>query len=84
MKDADKVIALYKVDGLFGIVKKYFPQANETQAALLMEFVLHGLSAYSLISKKVIDGKIEFKDLMGSMMNLGNINFEEDDFNDYV
>jgi magnesium chelatase subunit I len=83
MKDADKIIALYKVDGLFGIVKKHFPQANEKQTALLMEFVLHGLSAYSLISKKMIDGKIEFKDLMGSMMNLGTMNFEEEDFNDY-
>jgi magnesium chelatase subunit I len=48
-----------------------------------MEFVLHGLSAYSLISKKMIDGKIEFKDLMGSMMNLGSMHFEEDDYTDY-
>jgi magnesium chelatase subunit I len=31
----------------------------------------------------MIDGKIEFKDLMGSMMNLGSMNFEEDDFTDY-
>jgi magnesium chelatase subunit I len=83
MKDEDKIIALYKVDGLFGIVKKQFPQADEKQAALLMEFVLHGLAAYSLISKKTIDGKIEFKDLMGSMMNLGSMNFEEEDFTDY-
>ena len=83
MKDEDRIIALYKVDGLFGIVKKYFPQADEKQAALLMEFVLHGLSSYSLISKKMIDGKIEFKDLMGSMMNLGAMNFEEDDYTDY-
>ena len=83
MKDEDKVIALYKVDGLFGMVKKHFPQADEKQAALLMEFVLHGLSAYSLISKKMIGGKIEFKDLMGSMMNLGAMHFEEDDYTDY-
>ena len=52
---------------------------NEKETALLMEFVLHGLSSYSIISKKVIEGRIEFKDLMGSMMNLGNINFGEDD-----
>lgn len=82
MTDANKVIELYKVDGLFGIVKKYFPHADEKQAALLMEFVLHGLSAYSLISKKMIDGKIEFKDLMGSMMNMGSFGEEEDDFNE--
>jgi magnesium chelatase subunit I len=83
LKDADKIAALYKVDGLFGIVKKHYPKADEQQAALLMEFVLHGLASYSLISKKMIDGKIEFKDLMGSMMNLGNLHFEEDDFSDY-
>src|SRR4051794_257170 len=82
MKDADKVNALYKVDGLYSFVKKYFPQANEKENALLMEFVLHGLSAYSLISKKTIEGKIEFKDLIGSMMNLGQLNLEDDDFNE--
>lgn len=84
MKDEDKIAHLYKVDGLFGFVKKHFPQANEKENALLMEFVLHGLSAYSMISKKVIDGKIEFKDLMGSMMNLGSLNLDEegDDFDE--
>ncbi len=79
MKDADKIAALYKVDGLYGFVKKHFHSANENENALLMEFVLHGLSSYSLISKKMIDGKIEFKDLMGSMINLGGINFNDDD-----
>ena len=55
-----------------------FPHANEKENSLLMEFVLHGLAAYSMISKKVIDGKIEFKDLMGSMMNLGSFNLDEE------
>ncbi len=82
MKDADKVHELYKVDGLYGFIKKYFPNANEKENALLMEFVLHGLSSYSMISKKVIEGKIQFKDLIGSMMNLGQMNFEEDDYTD--
>ena len=80
MKDADKVVALYKVDGLFGLVKKYYPQANEKESALLMEFVLHGLAAFSLINKKMIDGKIEFNDLMSSMMNLDS--FGEEDYNE--
>jgi magnesium chelatase subunit I len=79
MKDGDKIAALYKVDGLYGFVKKFYPHANEMENALLMEFVLHGLSAYSLISKKMIEGKISFKDLMGSMMNLGNMSFEEEE-----
>ena len=80
MKDEDKIIELYKVDGLYGVVKKHFAQANQNDAALLMEFVLHGLSAYSLISKKMIDGKIEFNDMMGSMINLGDMGMDEEDF----
>ncbi|MGN6616930.1 MAG: sigma 54-interacting transcriptional regulator [Ilyomonas sp.] len=82
MKDAEKVAALYKVDGLYSFVKKFFPHANEKENALLMEFVLHGLSTYSLISKKVIEGKIQFKDLIGSMMNLGQMNYEDDELNE--
>ncbi|HTQ65788.1 MAG TPA: sigma 54-interacting transcriptional regulator [Puia sp.] len=81
-KDADKIQLLYKVDGLHSLVKKYFKHANEKESALLMEFLLHGLAAYSLISKKVVEGKIEFKDLIGSMVNLGSGNYssEEEDF----
>ena len=50
--------------------------------ALLMELVLHGLAAHSMISKKVIDGKIEFKDLMGSMLSMGSQHFSEEDLNE--
>ena len=81
-RDEDKIQLLYKVDGLYGLVKKYFPNANAKENALLMEFVLHGLSTHSLISKKVVEGKIEFKDLMGSMLNLGTRSFSEEEFDD--
>ena len=32
-------------------------------------------------SAKTIEGKIQFKDLIGSMMNLGPINMDDDDDN---
>src|SRR5437762_5065159 len=54
IKDEEKVLNLYRVDGLQALVKKYFKGANEKESALLMEFVLHGLAAYSFISKKEI------------------------------
>ncbi|PVD53824.1 magnesium chelatase [Terrimonas sp.] len=82
VKDKEKVQLLYQVDGLYGLVKKTFPHANEKENALLMELILHGLSSYSLISKKVLDGKIEFKDLMGSMLNMGNIGRESSSFDE--
>lgn len=68
--DKDKVSQLNKIDGLHALVKKHFPGANEKEAALLMEFVLHGLASYSLISKKILETSVEFKDLMGSMLNI--------------
>jgi magnesium chelatase subunit I len=80
-KDADKIRLLYQVDGLYAMVKKYFPHANERESALLMEFVLHGLASYSLISKKALDTGFEFKDLMGSMLSLGRSQ-KEDDFDE--
>jgi len=79
-KDQDKIHQLYRVDGLSALVKKYFRGANEKESALLMEFVLYGLASYSMISKKVIEGKIEFKDLMGSMLNLGGGRDTEPDY----
>jgi magnesium chelatase subunit I len=84
-KDEDKVQQLYKVDGLHALVKKHFKQANEKDAALLMEFVLHGLAAFSMISKKILESRIEFKDLMGSMLgnttSYGEDELDSDDFN---
>jgi magnesium chelatase subunit I len=48
---------------------------------------LHGLSAYSIISKRIVENKVEFKDLMGSMLNLGSTSgysdedIDKEDFN---
>ena len=77
--DAEKINALYKVDGLHAFVKKMFPKVNEAENALLMEFLLHGLASYSIISKKILEGKIQFKDLMGSMMNFDSLMPEDGD-----
>ena len=78
-RDEEKIQQLYQVDGLHSLIKKYFKHANEKESALLMEFVLHGLAAYSLISKKIVEGKIEFKDLIGSMVNLGSSTYSSDE-----
>lgn len=70
---------LYQVDGLYAAVKQYYPNADEAQVALLMEFMLHGLASFSLISKKGVEtGGYSFGDILGSMMNM-NFNSEEED-----
>ena len=83
--DREKMNQLYAVDGLHALVKKFFSHANEKEAALLMEFVLHGLASYSMVSKKILETSIEFKDLMGSMFNIQSSgayeDMDEEDFN---
>jgi magnesium chelatase subunit I len=81
-KDTEKILALYKVDGLHALAKKYFASAPDAELALMMEFILHGLASHSLISKKVLDAGIAFKDLMGSMLDMkgdGGDDQDEDD-----
>ena len=71
---------LNKIDGLQALVKKTYSGTNEKETALLMEFVLHGLASYSVISKKILETSVEFKDLMGSMITIQNTNdFDEED-----
>lgn len=77
--DREKIMNLYQVDGLHALVKKYFPASNEMQTALLMEFVLHGLASYSLISKRSFETGVEFRDLVGSMMNFTEQDDEQDE-----
>ncbi len=68
--DASYLAQLYKIDGLYGAVKQYYPHATEQEAGLLMEFMLHGLAEFSLISKKNLErGGYTFGDMLGSMLN---------------
>lgn len=80
--DRQKIDQLYAVSGLHALVTKFHGSRSEAEMALLMELVLHGLSSHSLISKKIIEGRIEFKDLMGSMLNFGSGSMSDEDLNE--
>jgi magnesium chelatase subunit I len=60
---------LREVDGLSDLVDKYFPNENQEQKNFLMEFVLHGMAEYSLISKQPLDEGVKFNDLLDSMLS---------------
>jgi len=75
--DAAYLAHLFQVDGLYAVIKQYYPHADDAQAGLLMEFLLHGLSEFSLISKKGVErGGYAFADMLGSMLN---ISFSEEE-----
>ncbi|MGE5402244.1 MAG: magnesium chelatase [Ignavibacteriales bacterium] len=67
---------LMNVPGLKELVNKYHPNEDEANKLLLMEFVLHGLSEFSLLSKFRLEKGLQFKDMLSSMFSM---NKEEDD-----
>ncbi len=61
--------ALNEVPGLADVVKKLHPKINANEKYLLMEFLLHGLSEFSLLSKNNLVKGLRFKDLFSSVFN---------------
>jgi magnesium chelatase subunit I len=68
---------LNKVKGLKEIVKTTLGKSSKADELLMMEFVLHGSSEYSQLSKHQLNTGFEFKDLMSSMFNMGGKTDEE-------
>jgi magnesium chelatase subunit I len=78
LSNADYEAALYSVPGLFDIVQKHHPNATNTEKLLLMEFTLHGMAEYSLLSKYTLESGTQFKDLFSSMFSMKSGRDEEE------
>lgn len=74
--------ALNSVPGLKRLVEKYYPKVNADEKYFLMEFVLHGLTEYSLLSKHILQTGVQFSDLFSSMFTHDELDGleEESDF----
>lgn len=68
-KDYGKV--LNSIPGLDAALKKFFPKVKGEEKLLLMEFLLHGLAEYSLLSKNNLISGLRFRDLFTSVFNQG-------------
>jgi magnesium chelatase subunit I len=72
---------LCNIPGLQELIKKYHPNAEEDMKILLMEFLLHGLSEYSLLSKYRLESGVQFKDMLSSMFTFSpDEDKDQDDF----
>jgi magnesium chelatase subunit I len=62
---------LNSIPGLPDLVKKHHPKASKEEQLFLMEFALHGMAEYSLLSKYSLErGGTQFKDLFSSMFSM--------------
>jgi magnesium chelatase subunit I len=82
---ADKVYkaSLQQVPGLEDMVTASVKSLPEIEKEFFMEFLLHGLSEYSQLSKKMLDIGLQFRDLFSSMFDMGasdEDDFEEEDY----
>lgn len=72
--------ALDEVPGLADLVDKYVKNIEKQTRYFFMEFALHGLAEYSMLSKHQLTKGLQFKDLLSSMFTMPGA--DDEDFND--
>jgi magnesium chelatase subunit I len=82
MSNADFEKALKSVPGLSDLVNEYQKGKDQATKLFFMEFALHGLAEFSLISKHNLTAGHQFKDLLSSMFTLPKQHDEDDDEDD--
>src|SRR5690606_14262845 len=70
---------LKAVPGLQELVQEFHKDQDSALRIFLMEFALHGLAEFSLISKHHLTAGLQFKDLLSSMFTLPRSGREADD-----
>jgi magnesium chelatase subunit I len=75
-KEYKKTLLL--IPGLQKVIDTYQPDADEATSLLFMEFVLHGLAEFSMLSKFKIESGLQFKDMLSSMFTMPQQDDEDD------
>jgi magnesium chelatase subunit I len=68
-----------KIPGLAELIAELHKGKDQATKLFLMEFALHGLAEFSLISKHNLSAGLQFKDLLSGMFTLPRPEEDEDD-----
>jgi len=71
---------LDQVPGLDKLVTKYKSASRDADKYFMMEFALHGLAEYSMLSKNPLVSGLQFKDLLSGMFTMPDL--EDDDIDE--
>ncbi|HYI76225.1 MAG TPA: magnesium chelatase [Chryseolinea sp.] len=82
MSQVDFEKQLHAIPGLRELVKEFHANQDTSTTLFFMEFALHGLAEFSLISKHSLTAGLQFKDLLSSMFTLPKP--DEDDEDDEI
>jgi magnesium chelatase subunit I len=83
MTNVDFEKTLKSVPGLSDLVNEYHKGQDALIKLFLMEFALHGLAEYSMISKHPLTAGLQFKDLLSSMFTMPKGSKQVDDDEDF-
>ena len=73
---------LLGIPGLSDVIDKFQPNSGKGNKFFFMEFVLHGLAEYSMLSKHHLERGLQFKDLLSSMFPMPGPGEDEDEESD--
>jgi magnesium chelatase subunit I len=79
MSQTDYEKNIKSVPGLADLINEFHKGADNDTKLFLMEFALHGLAEYSLISKHNLTAGLQFKDLLSGMFTLPKPGEDDDD-----
>jgi magnesium chelatase subunit I len=79
LTNMDYTSTLEKVPGLKDLINKYHKEQDQPMRLYLMEFALHGLAEFSMISKTKLTSGLQFKDLLSSMFSMPDFEEDKDD-----
>ena len=81
MTQAEYESALKQVPGLSDLVNEFHKDKDAATRLFFMEFALHGLAAYSLISRHSLTAGLQFKDLLSGMFNMPKPGDDDEEMN---
>jgi len=73
-------LLLNEISGLEDLVNTFKKNMSHAEKLFFMEFALHGLAEFSIISKKHINTGLSFKDLLNSMFTAPKSGESDDDY----
>jgi magnesium chelatase subunit I len=82
MGNAEYEKSLKAIPGLADLINEFHKGQEAPLKLFLMEFALHGLAEFSLISKHNLSSGLQFKDLLSSMFTMPKFDKEDTDEDD--
>lgn len=82
MKQGQFESIIKSIPGLKELIDEFHNGKNVPTKLFLMEFALHGMAEFSLLSKGIMTQGHQFKDILGGMFTLPKPGSEEDDDSD--